>query len=105
MSPDASDRPDRVIALSASTDKDLAPDLTELLRRSGRGDEAAFAQLYDATAKRAFGLALRVVRDPSQSEEVTQEAFLEIWRTASRFDPDRGSAVSWILTLVHRKAV
>jgi len=82
-----------------------APDLAELLRRSGRGDEAAFARLYDATAARAYGLAVRVVRDPAQAEEVAQEAFLEIWRTASRFDPARGSAVSWILTLVHRKAV
>ena len=79
--------------------------LGELLRRSGRGDEAAFAQLYDATSSRAFGLAVRVVRDPSQAEEVAQEAFLEIWRTASRFDPDKGSAVSWVLTIVHRKAV
>jgi RNA polymerase sigma-70 factor (ECF subfamily) len=81
------------------------PDLAELLRRSGRGDEGAFAELYDATAARAFGLAVRVVRDPAQAEEVAQEAFLEIWRTASRFDPARGSAVSWVLTLVHRKAV
>jgi RNA polymerase sigma-70 factor (ECF subfamily) len=81
------------------------PDLAGLLRRSGRGDEAAFAELYDATAARAYGLAVRVVRDPAQAEEVAQEAFLEIWRTASRFDPERGSAVSWILTLVHRKAV
>src|SRR5690349_10324759 len=56
-------------------------------------------------AARAYGLAVRVVRDPSQAEEVTQEAFLEIWRTASRFDPDRGSAVSWMLTIVHRKSV
>ena len=82
-----------------------SPDLAELLRLSGRGDEAAFARLYDATAARAFGLAVRVVRDPAQAEEVTQEAFLEIWRTASRFDRERGSAVSWVLTLVHRKAV
>lgn len=82
-----------------------APDLAELLKRSGRGDEAAFAQLYDATSARAYGLAVRVVRDPAQAEEIAQEAFLEIWRTASRFDQDRGSAVSWILTLVHRKAV
>jgi RNA polymerase sigma-70 factor (ECF subfamily) len=80
-------------------------DLAELLKRSGRGDEAAFAQLYDATSSRAYGLAVRVVRDPSQAEEVTQEAFLEIWRTASRYDAARGSAVSWVLTLVHRKAV
>ena len=80
-------------------------DLAELLKRSGRADETAFAELYDAMAARAYGLAVRVVRNPSQAEEVTQEAFLEIWRTASRFDRDRGSAVSWMLTIVHRKAV
>jgi RNA polymerase sigma-70 factor (ECF subfamily) len=80
-------------------------DLGELLKRSGRGDEVAFASLYDATSARAFGLALRVVRDPAQAEEVAQEAFLEIWRSAGRFDPDRGSAISWMLTIVHRKAV
>ena len=82
-----------------------AGDLAASLKLSGRGDEAAFARLYDATAARAYGLAVRVVRDPSQAEEVAQEAFLEIWRTASRFDESKGSAVSWILTLVHRKAV
>jgi RNA polymerase sigma-70 factor (ECF subfamily) len=81
------------------------PDLGELLRRSSRGDEAAFAALYDATTRRVFGLALRVVRDPAQAEEVTQEAFLEIWRTSARFDRDRGSALAWMLTIVHRKAV
>ncbi len=90
---------------SPAPGRDSRRDLGELLRSSGRGDEAAFAQLYDATSSRAFGLAVRVVRDPSQAEEVAQEAFLEIWRTASRFDPDKGSAVSWVLTIVHRKAV
>jgi RNA polymerase sigma-70 factor (ECF subfamily) len=79
--------------------------LADLLRLSGRGDEAAFAELYDAMGARAYGLAVRVVRDPSQAEEVAQEALLEIWRTASRFDVKKGSAVSWILTIVHRKAV
>ena len=62
-------------------------------------------RLYDAVSSRVHGLAVRVVRDPAQAEEVTQEAFLEIWRTASRYDPDRGSAVSWLLTITHRKAV
>jgi RNA polymerase sigma-70 factor (ECF subfamily) len=81
------------------------PDLAELLKRSGRADEAAFTELYDAMAARAYGLAVRVVRDPSQAQEVAQEAFMEIWRTASRFDPDKGSAVSWMLTIVHRKSV
>jgi RNA polymerase sigma-70 factor (ECF subfamily) len=102
ISPGASGSPDGEPEVTGAAP---APDLAELLKRSGRGDEAAFAQLYDAMSARAYGLAVRVVRDPSQSEEVTQEAFLEIWRTASRFDRERGSAVSWILTLVHRKAV
>ncbi|MBA2954896.1 sigma-70 family RNA polymerase sigma factor [Nocardioides sp. MAH-18] len=81
------------------------PDLADLLKRAGRADETAFAALYDATAARVHGLALRVVRDPAQAEEVTQEAFLEIWRTASRFDPARGSALGWLLTITHRTAV
>jgi len=80
-------------------------DLAGLLRRSARGDEAAFAELYDATSSRCYGLAVRVLRDPAQAQEVTQEAYLEIWRTASRFDPAKGSAVSWLMTIVHRKAV
>ena len=82
-----------------------APDLAELLRASSRGDQASFAQLYDATAARVHGLVLRVIRDPAQAEEVTQEAFLEIWKTAARFDSGRGSALSWLLTIGHRKAV
>jgi RNA polymerase sigma-70 factor (ECF subfamily) len=103
ISADDSDAPPAVF--DAAAVPPTGGDLAELLKRSGRGDEAAFAQLYDATSARAYGLAVRVVRDPSQAEEVTQEAFLEIWRTASRFDAGRGSAVSWVLTLVHRKAV
>lgn len=79
--------------------------LADLLRRSGRGDAEAFAELYDATSARVHGLALRVVRDPAQAEEVTQEAFLDVWRTSARFDPARGSAIGWMLTIVHRKAV
>ena len=89
----------------SSSDGADAPDLGELLRRSSRGDEAAFAELYDATSARVYGLVLRVVRDPAQAQEVTQEVFLETWRTASRFDAQRGSAISWILTISHRKGV
>jgi RNA polymerase sigma-70 factor (ECF subfamily) len=82
-----------------------APDLARLLKACGRGDEAAFAQLYDAVSGRVLGLAVRVVRDPAQAEEVAQEALLEIWRTSGRFDPERGSPMAWMLTIVHRKAV
>lgn len=83
----------------------LAESLADLLRRSSLGDQAAFAELYDATSARLYGLILRVVRDPAQSEEVTQEAFLEIWRASARFDPDKGNALSWMMTLAHRRAV
>ena len=81
------------------------PDLAGLLRRSARGDQRAFAEVYDATSAKVYGLAVRVVRDPAQAEEVAQESFLEMWRTASRYDPDRGSPLAWILTIVHRRAV
>ncbi len=76
-----------------------------LLARSARGDESAFAELYDATAPRLYGLVLRVVRDPAQAEEVTQECYLDAWRHAARFDRTRGSARGWLMTLAHRKAV
>ena len=79
--------------------------LSDLLRRSARGDQTAFSALYDATAARVYGLVLRVVRDPAQAEEVTQECFLDFWRQAGRFDPARGNAVSWLLTIAHRKGV
>ena len=82
-----------------------APDLADLLKACGRGDQAAFAQLYDATSSRVVGLAVRVVRDVAQAEEVAQEAFLEIWKTSGRFDPAKGSPLGWLLTIVHRKAV
>ncbi|MFB9765470.1 ECF RNA polymerase sigma factor SigK, partial [Nocardioides kongjuensis] len=81
------------------------PDLGALLRQSARGDSTAFATLYDATAARVHGLALRVVRDRAQAEEVTQEVFLEVWRQASRYDAARGSALAWLMTITHRKAV
>jgi RNA polymerase sigma-70 factor (ECF subfamily) len=83
----------------------VGDDPAALLKRSARGDQAAFADLYDATSARVHGLVLRVVRDRAQAEEVTQEVFLEIWRTASRYDADRGSALSWLMTIAHRKAV
>ncbi|GAB3046705.1 ECF RNA polymerase sigma factor SigK [Intrasporangium mesophilum] len=82
-----------------------APELELLLRRSAQGDEPAFGRLYDLVAARVYGLVRRVVRDPAQSEEVTQDVFLEIWRHSARFDATKGSALSWMLTIAHRKSV
>ncbi len=69
------------------------------------GDQAAFATLYDELAPSVFGVVRRVLRDPSQAEEVTQEVFVEIWRLAARFDPQRGSVRTWAVTIAHRRAV
>jgi RNA polymerase sigma-70 factor (ECF subfamily) len=80
-------------------------DADGLLRQVARGDEGAFARLYDLVANRVYGLVVRVVRDPAQAEEVTQEAMVDVWRRAPSFDADRGSAMTWVLTLAHRRAV
>lgn len=92
-------------AEGASVEPGSTAHFNDLLKRSARGDSDAFAVLYDLTSSRVFGLAVRVVRDPAQAEEIAQEAFLEIWRGSARFDSTKGSALSWMLTIVHRKAV
>jgi RNA polymerase sigma-70 factor (ECF subfamily) len=79
--------------------------LDGLLTRVARGDQAAFEDVYDTLAGPIYGLINRVVRDPAQSEEVCQEVFLEVWRTASRFDPGKGAAATWAMTIAHRRAV
>ncbi|NKX54757.1 ECF RNA polymerase sigma factor SigK [Arthrobacter sp. E918] len=81
------------------------PTHEDLIRRVALGDEAAFEALYDAVSPTVFGLVRRIVRDPAQSEEVTQEIFVEVWQQATRFDADRGRALSWILVMAHRRAV
>lgn len=82
--------------------RDLAADL--LLRVAG-GDQRAFADLYDLLSSRVFGLILRVLVNRSQSEEVLQEVFLEVWQSAGRFAPNKGQGRTWILTIAHRRAV
>jgi len=79
--------------------------LEQLLERTGQGDRRAFALLYSHIGSRVFGHIRSVLRDPAQSEEVTQEVFLEIWQTATRFDTGKGRALSWTLTMAHRRAV
>lgn len=79
--------------------------LPNLLARIADGDADAFAEFYDRTGDRVYGMVLRVLRDPGYSEETTQEVFLQVWRSAAKFDPGAGSAMSWLITLAHRRAV
>jgi RNA polymerase sigma-70 factor (ECF subfamily) len=81
------------------------PDLGELLTLVAQGDQVAFETVYDRVAPAVFGVVLRVLRDTAQSEEVAQEALLEVWRTAGRFDPARGAGLAWVMTIAHRRAV
>jgi len=81
---------------------DLAADL---LVRVADGDQRAFADLYDLLSSRVFGLILRVLVNRSQSEEVLQEVFLEVWQSAGRFAPNKGQGRTWVLTIAHRRAV
>ena len=80
-------------------------DLDTLLTHVAKGDQAAFEALYDQLASSVYGLIRKVLRNPSQAEEVAQEVLLEVWRAASRFDPARGSAATWVLTIAHRRAI
>jgi RNA polymerase sigma-70 factor, ECF subfamily len=82
-----------------------ADELGALLTRVARGDQDAYAAVYDRTAGQVLGLVRTVVRDPAQSEEVMQEVLLDVWRSASRFDAELGSAAAWVMTLAHRRAV
>jgi RNA polymerase sigma-70 factor, ECF subfamily len=98
-------RPDHLSAVPDPVPANQPPDPSDLLRAVARGDETAFGRLYDLVAPRVYGLIRRVLRDPAQAEEVTQEVLVEVWRTAARFDSARGSATSWVFTIAHRRAV
>ncbi|MBQ0947143.1 MULTISPECIES: sigma-70 family RNA polymerase sigma factor [Streptomyces] len=81
------------------------PDLQQLIREVALGDQDSFAAVYDAVAGSVLGVVRAVLRDHAQSEEVAQEVLVEVWRTAPRYRPERGTVINWVLTLAHRRAV
>ncbi len=93
------------LRLLRSVSVDSPPDLDALMHQVGKGDEASFGLLYDHLSSMVYGVALRVVRNPAIAEEVAQEAFVEMWRVATRFDGTKGSVHGWASTIAHRKAV
>jgi RNA polymerase sigma-70 factor, ECF subfamily len=82
-----------------------AAELVDLMARSARGDQGAFAELYDLTSRRVHGVVLRVLRSPEHAEEVTQEVYVEVWQQSARYTQARGSVLAWIATMAHRRAV
>jgi RNA polymerase sigma factor (sigma-70 family) len=91
-------KPEHVTAAAQLSDE-------ALLGAVARSDEAALAELYDRFGRMAYGLALRVLRDAALAEDAVQDAFLNVWRSAASFQPDRAKASTWVLTFVHRRAV
>jgi RNA polymerase sigma-70 factor, ECF subfamily len=91
-------RPDAVPGIAQLSDE-------ALIENVARSDDAALAELYDRYGRVAYGLALRVLRDPSLAEDAVQEAFLHVWRSAGRFEAGRAKVGTWVLTFVHRRAV
>ncbi|MGW1406835.1 sigma-70 family RNA polymerase sigma factor [Streptomyces sp. NPDC002403] len=92
-------------ALHRSGAPSAGPDLQELLGLVARGDQEAFATVYETVSGPVLGLVRSVLRDRAQSEEVAQEVLVEVWRSAARFRASRGSAMNWVLTVAHRRAV
>ncbi|MGV8977117.1 MAG: ECF RNA polymerase sigma factor SigK [Cellulomonas sp.] len=90
---------------SGMPDCDERASTDALLALVAGGDNDAFAQVYDALSPGVFGTCLAVLRDRDHAAEVTQEVMVEVWRTAARFDPERGSARGWVVTLAHRRSV
>lgn len=85
--------------------QDLEQEVSELLRATACSDRAAFTRLYQIAAPKLFGIALRICQDRAVAEDALQEAFVEIWRKAQRFDPVRGSALGWVSVIARNRAI
>jgi len=101
---DQSSRPRPVQGKTTGREAEAAL-LVDLMARSSRGHEDAFAELYELTSSRIYGTVLRVLRSSDHAAEVTQEVYVEVWRQSARYAPDKGSVLAWMTTMAHRRAV
>ncbi len=83
----------------------MSDDLGNLLQEVANGDKQAFAQLYDATAPQVYGLCLHILRSAAVAEDVTQEVYISVWRSAASFDPQKGTAKTWVLKIARHRAI
>lgn len=90
---------------SPGTAVDVNGRLGDLLEQIARGDQGAFAEFYQLTSRRVFGMARRVLIDAELSEDTTQEVFLQVWQNAGKFNREAGSPLAWLMTISHRRAV
>lgn len=102
---DTPNAPNREAAAPPGSSADVNRRLGELLEQIAQGDQAAFAEFYRLTSRRVYGMARRVLIDTELSEDTTQEVFLQVWQNASKFNPEAGSPLAWLMTISHRRAV
>jgi RNA polymerase sigma-70 factor, ECF subfamily len=80
-------------------------ELVWLFAAIARGDEVAFARLYEATRAKLYGVLLRILGRPDLAEDVMQETYLKVWKTAGAFDPTRGSPITWMVAIARNRAI
>jgi RNA polymerase sigma-70 factor (ECF subfamily) len=102
---DFNPQPESVPTASKSTRTREERALEALVARMAAGDEHALASLYDSTNRIVYGVALRILGDPSSAEDTAMEVYMQLWRTAGSFDPDRASVKSWLATLARSRAL
>ncbi len=94
----------KFVAAAPTGPTDRARD-RELLERVACGDVAALRAIYEQHASRAITIAYRILRNREEAEDVVQETFLEVWRRSAQFDPGRGGAVAWVVTIARSRAI